>query len=258
MPDGFPAVVAFDERTRAELYERWLPDRVSFARPDSLAAGRDVVDESTAVALVRHELSDETRQAIRNLLDRRGPQCRTIVTTSSHSPVADDVLDAEHCLSEPVDRETFSEAVGRQLHLSMYAALLERYYETTAVVASLEVQLDDETRATHDRYRRLDDHVTHLKAQLDSVEAYLNPDDVRTLMLEIVPPEFERQADERPANLSKYRPDHCHKCGRDWNVTPDGSRAGYKRLSSFVWKCDECGIVYDRSDPTNNQIDPPR
>ena len=258
LPEGFPTVVAFEGSTRADLYERWLPDRVPFVRPDSVAAAREVIDESTAVALVRHELSESNRRAIRSLLDRRAPECRVVLTTSTRSPVADDMFDIQMCLNEPIDEDGFRNAVSRQLHLAMHAALTERYYQTTAAMASLEVRLDETEREENDRYRDLDEHVKKLKAQLDAVERYLDPGDVSALLFEIVPPEFERQSDELPAGENKYRPDRCHQCDRDWNANPDGSRAGYKRLGSLVWKCDDCGTVYNRSNPTNNRIDPPR
>jgi len=256
LPEEFPKVVAFEGSTRADLYEQWVPGRIGFERPESLSAARDILNESVAVVLVRHELSAGMRRSIHDLLDKRTTECRVLLTTSGRSPVADDIFDAEQCLSEPIDREKFADAVSRQVHLVAYAMLLKRYYETTAAVASLEVELDDRARSEDEQYKDLSERVTCLKAQLDTLRRHLDPEDVKQTLIGIVPPAFEREANERPASDSKYRPNNCHKCGRDWNVNPDGSRAGYKRLSSFVWKCDKCGTIYDRSAPTNNQIEP--
>lgn len=256
LPDAFPTVVVFDASTRAELYETWLAEAVRVVRPASLADARATVDESAGVAVVRHELSDATRRAVRDLLEARSPHCRTVLTTTNRAPVADECLDVDDCLHEPCGRDGFRDAVSRQLHVALYRALVERYYDCTARLASLEVELDADDRATDDRYRRLNRRFDRLKEEIDAVKRHLAPDDVEALFREFVPPAFEREANERkPTNDSKYRPNGCRACGRDWNVDPDGSRAGYKRLASLVWECTNCGTVHDRSDPTNNRID---
>jgi len=254
-PDGFPTVVVFDESTRGALYERWLPDPVEVVRPRSLDEALSVVDESVAVAVVRHELPDEKREALGKLLDSRAPNSRTVVTTTAHSPVADPLLDESACLCAPVDEGRFTDTVTRQLYIAIYRELLERYYDCTTRLATLEVKLDGDERDGDDTYRQLNSHLTHLKAQLETIQSRLDSDDTATLFSELVPPEFERQADERPPKgKSKYRSKRCHDCGRDWNVNPDGSPAGYRRLGAFVWQCTDCGTVLNRSRRQNPQI----
>jgi len=254
-PDGFPTVVVFEDSTRGALYERWLPNPVDIVRPRSLEEALSVVDESVAVALVRHELPDEKREALGKLLDSRAPNARTVVTTTTRSPVADPLLDESACLCAPVDEEQFGDTVTRQLYVAIYRELLERYYDCTTRLATLEVKLDGDEREGDDTYQQLTSHITHLKAQLETIQSRLDRDDAETLFTELVPPEFERQADEQPPKgESKYRPKRCHDCGRDWNVNPDGSPAGYRRLGAFVWACTDCGTVLNRSRRQNPQI----
>ena len=254
LPAAFPAVAVFDGSTRAALYERWLPEAVTVRRVESLSTGPTAVDEAVAVALVRHELPGDKRSVIARLIDEHGPHCRTVVTTTKHSPVADEHLDGDACLSSPVDREALREAVSTQIGMATYGLLLARYYEATARLTSREVELGARDCDGDDRLDELRGVVSDLGARVRTLQKRLSADQARAVLNEIAPPEFERRRAERPAGQAKYRPESCSDCGRDWNVNPDGSRAGYDHLGAFVWECTDCGAVHDRSSAAHRRV----
>lgn len=62
-------------------------------------------------------------------------------------------------------------------------------------------------------------------------------------------------ADRESASASKYHPDRCHSCGRDWTVTASDERArGFKRLGAFVWRCVDCGHIQMQADPSHQRV----
>ncbi|QLH83577.1 hypothetical protein [Halosimplex pelagicum] len=249
-----PTVAVFDGSTRAALYRRWLPETLDVVTARSVGEARETVDRTTAVALVRHELSEPKRSAIADLLEGRASRVRTVITTSGHEPVSDSVVDADACLCEPIDRESLREVVGCQLAMASYGRLLAEYYECTAWLSSREVELRAEERDDDERYRRLESRRADLAAGIKTLQKRLSAEEVRSVLFDIAPPEYEREAAEREPTSGKYRPDGCRSCGRDWNVNPDGSPAGYRRLGAFVWECTDCGTLHDRSDPANQRI----
>ncbi|WP_436910556.1 hypothetical protein [Halosimplex marinum] len=252
--DGGPTVAVFDDSTRSALYRRWLPDTFEVVAVRSVVEGRRVVDASTVVALVRHELSDSKREAIADLLDERSPLVRTVLTTSRHEPVADQVLDEDATLCEPIDRDSLRQVVSQQVAMASYGRLLVQYYECTARLSAREVKLRGDD-CDDERYQRLESRREDLAAGIKTLQKRLSAEDLRSVLYEIAPPEHERAARERePSTSGKYRPDGCRSCGRDWNVNPDGSPAGYRRLGAFVWECTDCGTLHDRSDPANQRV----
>jgi hypothetical protein len=124
-----------------------------------------------------------------------------------------------------------------------------------AGLASREVERRADELEGDERYRRLESRRADLAAGIKTLQKRLSAEEVRSVLFDIAPPEHERTAEERkPPTSGKYRPDGCRTCGRDWNVTPDGSPAGYRRLGAFVWECTDCGTLQDRSDPTNQRV----
>ncbi|ELZ24313.1 response regulator receiver protein [Halosimplex carlsbadense 2-9-1] len=251
--DG-PTVAVFDDSTRSALYRRWLPDAIEVVTVQSIGEGRRVVDGSTAVALVRHELSESKRGAVADLLDEQSPLVRTVLTTSRHEPVADRVLDENATLCEPIDRDSLRQVVSRQVAMASYGRLLVQYYECTTRLSSREVELRGDS-CDDERYQRLESRREDLAAGIKTLQKRLSAEALRSVLYEIAPPEQERVARERePPTSGKYRPDGCRSCGRNWNVNPDGSPAGYRRLGAFVWECTDCGTLHDRSDPVNQRV----
>ncbi len=250
-----PSVVVFDGTTRAALYRRWLSEQIRVESAGSIAEGRDAVDESTAVALVRHELPEPKRKLVAEILDRQADRVRVVLTTSDHQPVSDPVVDEDACLCEPIDRSSLRAAVSRQIAAVTFGRLLVEYYECTTALASRKVQLPPDEQEADERIRRLESRRTDLAAGIETLQKRLPSDELRAVLHEISPPEYERESRERkPESGSKYRPEGCGECDRQWNVNPDGSPAGYRRLGAFVWECTDCGAVCDRSDPANQRI----
>ncbi|WP_459194005.1 hypothetical protein [Halosimplex sp. J119] len=250
---SFPAVLVFDDSTRSALYRRWLPDAIRVESVRSLEEAGRAVDESTGVALVRHELPESKRAAIATMIDGVSGQVRVVVTTADHSPVSDPVLDEDACLCEPVDRESLRTVVSRQLSMASYGRLLTEYYELSLRLASREYRRSSEPPSADDE--RIEARLSDLAAGIKTLQKRLTADEVRSVLHDIAPPEYERREAERePPTSGKYRPDSCRSCGRDWNVAADGSPAGYRRLGAFVWECTDCGTLFEMSDPANQQV----
>lgn len=239
-----PSVVVFDESIRRALYERWLSDTVTVHTPTSCAEAQAVVDETTAVALVRHELSTELRERIGDLLGTRAPQSRVVFATTSHLPVYDTTPAAQAHLSEPVDRKQLRETVFQQARIAVYSVALSQYYRCTTHLTELRLDatVDDRVRD------QLETTADALSTVVDGIGAKLTPED-RHEVLDSIVAEDEDDALETGDVGSKYRPEGCSRC--------DDARTGkdaFRDLGAYVWECKSCGAVYERSAAAHRRV----
>ncbi|WP_276273528.1 hypothetical protein [Haloarcula litorea] len=239
-----PCVVVFDESIRRDLYERWLSDTVTVHTPTSCAEAKATTDETTAVALVRHELSAALRERIGDLLSARAPQSRVVFATTSHLPIYDTTPAAQAHLSEPVDRTQLRETVLQQARIAVYSVALAQYYQCTTHLT--ELRLD---AAVDDRVReQLETTADALSTVVDGIGAKLTPEE-RHEVLDSIVDEDADDALETAGIGSKYRPQGCSRC--------DDARTGtdaFRDLGAYVWECKSCGAVYERSAAAHRRV----
>lgn len=239
-----PAVVVFDESVRRDLYERWLDDVVTVHKPTSCGEAQTAVDETTAVAIVRHELSEEMRNRIDSLLSRFGPQSRLICATSSHIQVFNTTPAAHVHLSEPVGKERLREAVCQQARIAVYTIALSQYYECTTQLAGARLGAE----VSESAHERLDRTADALSDVVDGLGGKLS-DDERDEVFDLITRDEEEVPLTTVNSQSKYKPEDCLKC----DSTPK-NRAAFRSLGAYVWECNSCGAVYERPAAANKRV----
>lgn len=93
------------------------------------------------------------------------------------------------------------------------------------------------------------------KHQLDAqkTERELNGNPNYQLLLEEIDT-WTDQLDVRMTVISsKYRPRRCPNCGLRWDLSV-GSTVGFVRLSSFSWKCVDCGHIAPNINPFGRSV----
>lgn len=251
-----PTVLILDESVRADLFELWLEDfrvRKVIARSE-LA---DAFDVSIAVVVVRNELPDAVKSRLQTLVATKVPFCRTVVTTTERVEVMYPGIDYDVCLTEPTNRATIQETVGRLLLRARYDANLRNYYECSMQAANREVRLEGAELAEDEAHEKLTQRMAAIKTRLDAILDRFDEDDLDAVQRSIRP-EAEFGTATRRRNKrrgEKYRPDKCVGCNLDWGVDHGGTVGeGYKRLGAFVWECTECGAVQNMPDPSHRRV----
>lgn len=251
-----PTVLVVDESVRADLFELWL-DGFNVETAISRREAVETFDGSVAVAIVRNELPDEVKSALQSLIASRAPFCRTIITTTERVEVMYPGMDYDVCLSEPTNKASLRETVGRMLLRARYDANLRNYYECSMRAANREVGLSDADLVEDEEYHRLSERMDAIKERLEAILARFDEDDLDAVQRSIRP-EVGFGSKSKQINKKrgeKYRPDKCVGCGLEWGVNHGGTIGeGYKRLGAFVWECADCGAVQNMPDPSHRRV----
>jgi len=253
-------VTVFKEnRTRAELYELWLEGcEVRIATTKSEAV--DLIDGSTAVAIVDRKFGGDGTRLL-ELLRKHTPHCRAAVTRERSEGFPG--VEPEYHLVTPVFEEDLQALVERLLGQVNYQLALVEYYRATGELASKEfvaerTEDDDATdRPENDEAVALKRRVARLRRLLSEYRKRLDREDVATVMESVSFQSPPPPADSAEGSSSKYHPENCSNCGRDWSVSEsDPQRAGFKQLGAHVWRCVDCGHVQMQPDPSHQRVSP--
>lgn len=247
-------------RTRAELYRLWLDEfdvRIALTK----AEAAEVIDGGTAVAIVGSEFGDGDAAKLVDVLRARTPACRIAVTRDRSEGFPE--VDPEYHLVTPVFEEELREVVAHLLGQVNYRIALVEYYRATGELASLEFAAERDTTDKVDggpdaeRAAELERRIERLKRLLAEYRAALDRQDIAAVMESISFRSPAVDADEEPQSSSKYHPDHCSKCGRNWDVSKSTREAaGFTQLGAYVWRCADCGHVHMQPDPSHQRVSP--
>ncbi|PSP33111.1 response regulator receiver protein [Halobacteriales archaeon QH_10_67_22] len=250
-----PTVSVFEaNRTRADLYALWL-DEFDVAVDVALTRreAEEILDGTTGVAVVNRDFAGGEAPKLVEIVREHNPVC-TVVATRERSQGFPGV-DPEYHLVEPVFEDDLVETVRHLLCRAHYKIALVAYYRTTASLASLEFPDDDPTAEERDLQAELEARVSRLQSRLATLRGELDEEDVATIMSEISVRDDIEYTDDDEKTVSKYHPDRCTNCGRDWDITSDDERAsGFRQLGAFVWRCVDCGYVQMQADPSHQQV----
>lgn len=251
-------VTIFEEnRTRAELYQLWLDEfdvRIAVTKTEAA----DVLDGTSAVAVIGREFGGGDGPKLLELVRKRTPHCRVAVTRERSSGFPG--VDPEYHLVAPVFEDELREVVGRLVGQANYRIALVEYYRASSELASLEFaaeRADEGDDPDDDRATRLEQRIDRLKHLLARYRRALDSEDIATVMESISFGTPSAEAESEPQSSSKYHPDHCTNCGRDWDVSKGSAEsAGFSQLGAYVWRCADCGQVHMQPDPSHQRVSP--
>lgn len=247
-----------ENQTRAELYKLWLDEfdvRIALTK----AEAADVLDGTTAVAVLGREFGDGDAPKLLEVLRTRTPHCRVAVTRGRSGGFPG--IDPEYHLVTPVFEDELRETVARLIGQVNYRLALVEYYRTAGELASVEFVSDhSEARDSigelqNDRAAELKQRVGRLKHLLSDYRERLDSDDIGAVMQSISFDSADGEPSPEPKSSSKYCPEKCSNCGRNWDVSQSSREAkGFSQLGAFVLRCVGCGHVHMQSDPSHQRI----
>ena len=242
-------VVCEENRTRAELYALWLdPVDVEIALTAREAA--DAFDEGTAVVVLDQGFAGEKTRQLLALLRAESPLCRVIETRERSASFPE--LGLDHHLVKPVFEAELTDLVGTLLLRANYHLVLRLYYQTTAPLLSMQ-HLADPSDTERERRDRLEQRADRLKAVIRAYQTEMTEADVAAVKEAVDYTPVQEARDSDTGLGSKYRPEKCSRCGEPWEGAADGGTK-VTRLGAYVWRCDNCGHVQMRADPSHQDV----
>lgn len=237
--------------TRADLYSLWLDEynvRVALTRQEA----DEVLDGSAGVVLVNRAFADGQGATLVEIARARNPVC-AVVAIRDRSAGFPAVDPANH-LVQPVFEDELEDLVDRLMRRVNYRVALEEYYRASASIASFEFKNESPSEDERDRLSEFQERADRLKTRLGAYRREMDDDDV-TAVIQSLTFRDDVEHTSGSGSTSKYQPDQCTNCGRDWDVTPSDDRArGFKQLGAFVWRCVECGHVQMQAGPSHQHV----
>ena len=254
-PVDLPAptvVVCETNRTRADLYGLWLDDYEP-RKALTTAQFDEAFDAGVAVLVLDVAFGGDGVGAVLERVRSEAPHCRVLGIRERSSEATPPSCDRG--LERPVFEADLADAVEALLYRANYHLLLDKYYRTTVLISAYEWRAGDgesvEDSAERERYASLRDRAERLQGYLNDIRPAMSSADVRAVAEGFSVPDGDAPAGT--AVESKYRPDECARCGRDWRETTDGGAPATK-LGAYVWRCDGCGHVDMRADPNHRHV----
>lgn len=234
-------------RTRTDLYSHWL-DAYDVRSALTTSQAEDILDRTTAVAVVDQEFTDGETSKLLELIESRAPACRIVATRPRSSTFPD--LDVENQLVKPVFEENLVDTVETLFCRANFHLALTLYYRTIVELAPLEFNETDEQR-----YTELQGRADRLRGLIFGFRRRMTDEDVAAVVESMTVPDEIENAGSTEQVDSKYQPDKCSKCGVEWTGSSE-SGPTVIRLAAHVWRCAECGHVQMHTDAGNRRVNP--
>ena len=242
---------------RADLYGLWL-DAYEPRRALTTAQFEEAFDAGVAVLVLDDSFGDGSAEAVVERVRAEAAHCRVLGIREASDAESPSAYDRD--LERPVFEADLTDCVERLLYRANYHLLLDKYYRTTVLISAYEWRADDGEPLDEgdsldvERYERLRDRAERLQGYLNAIRPEMSDEDVRAVAegIAVAGPEPDDAASGKSAE-SKYRPDECARCGRDWQTSADGDAPATK-LGAYVWRCGSCGHVDMRADPNHRHV----
>jgi hypothetical protein len=244
-------VVCETNRTRADLYGLWL-DGYDARLALTTAQFDEAFDAGVAVLVLDDAFGGGDPEPVLDRVESAAPHCRVLgVRDRSDDGSAPERRRYHQSLERPVFEADLVERVETLSHRANYHLLLDKYYRTTVLLSMYEWRADGDP-TDEERYERLLDRAGRLREYLNGLRPRMRDEDVRAVAASISVPEVP-DSDAAGSIESKYRPEECARCGRDWTVSGGGEDAATK-IGAYVWRCGDCGHVDMRADPSHRRV----
>ena len=174
-------LVVEDEVDLADLYAEWLSDEFEVKTAYTAADGRELLDDSTDVALVDRRLPDAPGDELVDAIRDRELDCRVAMVTAVDPDF--DILDLgfDDYVVKPVTREDLHQLVERLLTRTMYSADVRRYYSLVSKRVALSSGKSEAELQTNDSYYELVEEIEELESELSGRLDDLDEDDYTAL-----------------------------------------------------------------------------
>ncbi|RLM72226.1 response regulator receiver protein [Halorubrum sp. Atlit-8R] len=242
-------VVCETNRTRADLYGLWL-DGYDARLALTNAQFDEAFDVGVAVLVLDDSFGGGDPGPVLDRVESAAPHCRVLGVRDRDEPEPEPRR-YHQAIERPVFEGDLVERVETLSHRANYHLLLDKYYRTTVLLSVYEWRADGDP-TDEERYERLLDRAQRLREYLKGIRPRMRDEDVRAVAESIAVPEVG-DGDTEARVETKYRPDECARCGRDWTASGgDGDAA--EKLGAYVWRCGDCGHVDMRADPSHRRV----
>ncbi|MEE6210102.1 response regulator [Salarchaeum sp. III] len=177
--------VVEDEHSVRDLYTAWLADTYDVRTADTLAAARDIIDDTVAVVLLDRRLPDGSGDDLLAMIDERDLPCRVAMVTGVEPDTDVVSLGFDDYLVKPVERDVLVETVERLVDLHDYPGDVRAYYQTAAAKASLEAAKSPAELASDERYAALCGEFEALQERVGPTAGTTDPNAVRVLFRDL-------------------------------------------------------------------------
>ncbi|MFW5919508.1 MAG: response regulator [Halanaeroarchaeum sp.] len=219
-------LIVEDETGLAELYSLWLSEEYEVETAYSGAEALEVLDESFDVVLLDRRMpgisGDEVLEAIRDA----GYECQVAMVTGVKPDVAIADAPIEEYLTKPIERDRLENAVDELLLRSDTEAIKQELLSLISKRVALESEHVAEDLEDHETFQSLNDRIERIQSELEIEPSTLS---------------------------SKHRPAACPNCKLKWDLSVDGI-VGFVPIGARVWKCENCGEVVHKSDPSHRRV----
>lgn len=219
-------LVVDDEVSVADLYTAYLADeydvRTAYSGEDAL----ELLTRDVDVALLDRRLVEWSGDELVTVIKDRQLDCQIALVTAVEPDF--DIVDLaiDTYIQKPVTQEDLLDTVEELL---LWRHSPKDAQELLALVSRKLVLEQEKSRSelqTSTRYAKLERRIEFAENRL-----HLRLGDAG----------------------SKFRPPKCGRCGMRWDVSV-GDTVGFIQLSSYVWKCTQCGNVEKNTDPHDRHI----
>jgi len=224
--DAPVVLVVDDEPNVADLYTAYLEDTYTVRTAYSGDSALELLTPEVDVALLDRHLIEWSGDELVTVITDRQIDCQIAMVTAVEPDF--DIIDLaiDSYLRKPVSRTALRETVEELLLWKNSPVTAQ---ELLALISRKQVLEHQKTHAELEesaQYTKLQKRIAYAESRLE-----LQPGDAS----------------------SKYRPAKCGSCGMRWDISVGGT-VGFVRLSSYIWKCTQCGNTEKRTDPHDRRI----
>lgn len=243
------------DETRRRRLDEALPDRIPRRLFEAPRTFDSAVSGNVAVAAIALSIPPE-RVAIS--VERTlsvSPHAHVVLLADEEGEVPESEIPRDRIATPPVDRE-MAELLVRMYLRSYYSAALERFYTLNIASNELERRAERGDGAAADRLASVEEVRSRVKAYLEDIRPYLEPEDLYELSDR---GESVRSAATSPDQGSDPSiwglPAACPNCDLDWTVYHGPNRGnGYERIGANTWRCANCSHVIANPDPSDRHV----
>lgn len=219
-------LVVEDERGLANLYSIWLSEFYDVRTAYDGLEALELLDDDVDVVLLDRRLPEMMGTAVLREIRDRGYDCQVSLVTAvpPDEEIAD--LPIDDYLTKPIEHERIKEAVDELLLRSNEDTGKQELLGLISRKIALEQEHGQDNLEDSQKYTRLTQRIEELLDRLDVTSQRIS---------------------------SKYRPTACPNCGLRWDVNIEDT-VGFIPLSSYAWKCIQCGEVVRISGPNDRRI----
>jgi DNA-binding response OmpR family regulator len=161
-------LVAEDEPSVAEGYERWLAERYDVRLADDGRVAVDAVDGSVDVVLLDRMMPELSGSQVLREIRERGADCQVVMVTAVEPDFDVVEMGFDAYITKPPDRQELIDTIERLLDRAAVDESLREYHSLMARKGALEAQKTGAELDTSEEYRDLLDRIEAKQTEVDA------------------------------------------------------------------------------------------